>query len=195
MSALRKRDKKREKLRAEALTRKTNRLLEEVVVSGPKRGAGGKKRKRLITAAVELAEFNKRAAATSAQSRALVAPPRLRRTRGPFTLYIVILSTGVHRNNLLVLQQKHNRVGNCPRTRDIHIRCRRVPLAEVHCSVSENFPLVWANENRELSVGVAPACGAAEVDEFATLPTLRSFWGWLGFERKCQGAGFQMRGM
>jgi len=81
------------------------------------------------------------------------------------------------------------------KTRDINIHRRRVPLAEVYCSVSENFPLVWTNENRELSVEATPACGAAEVGEFATLPALRSFWGWLGFERKGQGAGFQMRGM
>jgi len=46
MSTLRKRDKKREKLWAEALTRKKERLLEEVVVSGPKRDAGRKKRKK-----------------------------------------------------------------------------------------------------------------------------------------------------
>ena len=66
-----------------------------------------------------------------------------------------------------------------PRTRDIYIRCRRVPLAEVYCSVSENFPLVWTNE-----VEVIPACGAAEVGEFSTFPALRSFGGWWGFERK-----------
>ena len=71
-----------------------------------------------------------------------------------------------------------------PRTRDIYIRCRRVPLAEVYCSVSENFPLVWTSENRKLSVEVTPAYGAAEVDEFATLPALRIFGGWLRFERK-----------
>ena len=71
-----------------------------------------------------------------------------------------------------------------PRTRGIYIRCRKVPLAEVYCSVSENFPLVWTNENRELSVELIPACGAAEVDEFATLPALRMFGGWLRFERK-----------
>ena len=62
MSTLRKRDKKREKLRAEGLAKKKKRLTEEVVVSGPKRGAGRKKRKRLIAAAVKLAEFKKRAA-------------------------------------------------------------------------------------------------------------------------------------
>ena len=62
MSTLRKRDKKREKLRAEELAKKKKRLIEEVIVSGPKRGAGRKKRKRLITASVKLAEFKKRAA-------------------------------------------------------------------------------------------------------------------------------------
>ena len=62
MSALRKRDKKRERLRADALAQKKKRLMENVVISGPKRGAGRKKRKRLITAAVKLAEFKKRAA-------------------------------------------------------------------------------------------------------------------------------------
>ena len=61
MSTLRKRDKKREKLRAEELAKKKKRLMEAVVVSGPKRGAGRNKRKRLITAAVRLAEFKKRA--------------------------------------------------------------------------------------------------------------------------------------
>ena len=62
MSTLRKRDKKRERLRADALTQKKKRLMENVVISGPKRGAGRKKRKRLITAAVKLAEFKKKAA-------------------------------------------------------------------------------------------------------------------------------------
>jgi hypothetical protein len=61
MSTLRKRDKKREKSRAEELAKKKKRLMEAVVVSGPKRGAGRNKRKRLITAAVRLAEFKKRA--------------------------------------------------------------------------------------------------------------------------------------
>jgi len=62
MSTLRKRDKKREKHRAEGLAKKKKRLMEEVDISGPKRGAGRKKRKRLITAAVRLAEFKKRTA-------------------------------------------------------------------------------------------------------------------------------------
>jgi signal recognition particle subunit SRP14 len=62
MSTLRKRDKKRERLRTEELAKKKKRLMEEIVISGPKRGAGRRKRKRLITAAVKLAEFKKRAA-------------------------------------------------------------------------------------------------------------------------------------
>lgn len=62
MSTLRKRDKKREKLRAEELAKKKKRLAEEIAVSGPKRGAGRRKRKRLATAAVRLAEFKRKAA-------------------------------------------------------------------------------------------------------------------------------------
>ena len=62
MSTLRKRDKKREKIRAEELAKKKKRVMDEVVVSGPKRGAGRKKRKRLISTAVKLAEFKRRAA-------------------------------------------------------------------------------------------------------------------------------------
>ena len=61
MSTLRKRDKKREKHRAEVLAQKKKRLMDEIIVSGPKRGAGRKKRKRLTIAAVRLAEFKKRA--------------------------------------------------------------------------------------------------------------------------------------
>lgn len=61
MSTLRKRDKKREKLRAEELAKKRKRLMEEVVISGSKRGAGRRKRKRLIATAVKLAEFKKAA--------------------------------------------------------------------------------------------------------------------------------------
>lgn len=66
MSTLRKRDKKREKLRAEGLAKKRKRLAEEIVISGPKRGAGRRKRKRLIAASVRLAEFKKKAAGKDA---------------------------------------------------------------------------------------------------------------------------------
>lgn len=62
MSTLRKRDKKRERLRAEEIAKKRKRLMDEVLVSGPKRGAGRRKRKRLIAAAVKLAGFKKKAA-------------------------------------------------------------------------------------------------------------------------------------
>lgn len=62
MSTLRKRDKKREKHRAEELAKKKKRLTEEIAISGPKRGAGRKKRKRLITASVKLEKFKKKAA-------------------------------------------------------------------------------------------------------------------------------------
>jgi signal recognition particle subunit SRP14 len=62
MATLRKRDKKREKLRAEALVKKKKRLTEEVIISGPKRGAGRRKRKRLIASAAKLVEFKKRMA-------------------------------------------------------------------------------------------------------------------------------------
>ena len=58
-----------------------------------------------------------------------------------------------------------------PRTRDIYIRHRRVPLAEVYCSVSENPPPPSCEPTKtELSVEVTPAYGAVEVGGFATLP-------------------------
>jgi hypothetical protein len=62
MSTLRKRDKKREKLRADELVKKKKRATEEVIISGPKRGAGRKKRKRLIATAAKLAAFKKKMA-------------------------------------------------------------------------------------------------------------------------------------
>lgn len=61
MSTLRKRDKKREKIKAEVLAKKKKRLTEDIVISGPKRGAGRRKRKRLAIAAAKLAEFKKKA--------------------------------------------------------------------------------------------------------------------------------------
>ena len=59
MLTLRKRDKKREKVKAEELLKKKKRLTEEVTISGPKRGAGRKKRKRLTATAAKLAAFKK----------------------------------------------------------------------------------------------------------------------------------------
>ncbi|KAL1749314.1 signal recognition particle, SRP9/SRP14 subunit [Schizophyllum fasciatum] len=60
LSALRKRDKKREKQRAEELARRKKRLAEPVVVAGAKRGAGRKKRQRLVRAAIKQQEAKKR---------------------------------------------------------------------------------------------------------------------------------------
>ncbi|KAI5825762.1 signal recognition particle, SRP9/SRP14 subunit [Schizophyllum commune Tattone D] len=60
MSALRKRDKKREKQRAEELARRKKRLAEPVVVEGAKRGAGRRKRQRLVKAAIKQQETKKR---------------------------------------------------------------------------------------------------------------------------------------
>ncbi|KAH9932107.1 signal recognition particle SRP9/SRP14 subunit [Epithele typhae] len=61
MGNLRKRDKKREKQRAEAAALKKRRLQEEIVVEGPKRGAGRRKRQRKMKAAQKLEEAKKRA--------------------------------------------------------------------------------------------------------------------------------------
>jgi len=82
-----------------------------------------------------------------------------------------------------------------PRTRDIYIRRRRVPLAEVHFSIPENFPMVWTNETGESGVEVTSVCGGVEVGGFAILPAPRNLESWLGFERNGRGAEFQMRGL
>ena len=50
------------------------------------------------------------------------------------------------------------------KTRDIYIHRRRVPLAEVCCSVSQNFCIVYANEIGWSSVKVVLACGGVGVD-------------------------------
>ena len=50
-------------------------------------------------------------------------------------------------------------------TKDIYIRRRRVPLAEVCCSVSQNFRIVYANEIGQSSVEVVLTCGGV-----STLP-------------------------
>lgn len=53
MSTLRKRDKKREKVRAEKLAARRQRLTEPVLIEGPKRGNGRKKRQRRVKAALK----------------------------------------------------------------------------------------------------------------------------------------------
>ena len=50
MPSLRKRDKKREKDRAERVARLRKRMTEPVVIEGPKRGAGRRKHQRRIKA-------------------------------------------------------------------------------------------------------------------------------------------------
>ena len=56
------------------------------------------------------------------------------------------------------------------KTKDAYIRRRRVPLAEVCCSVSQNFRIVYANEIGQSSVEVVLACGGVGVGGVATLP-------------------------
>jgi signal recognition particle subunit SRP14 len=53
MGTLRKRDKKREKVRAEKLAARKQRLAEPVPIEGPKRGKGRRKRQRKIKAALK----------------------------------------------------------------------------------------------------------------------------------------------
>ncbi|KAK7458872.1 hypothetical protein VKT23_009882 [Stygiomarasmius scandens] len=61
MTTLRKRDKKREKQRAEAVVVKKKKLSEPVKIDGPKRGNGRKKRQRQIKAAIKRDEALKAA--------------------------------------------------------------------------------------------------------------------------------------
>ncbi|TDL26410.1 signal recognition particle, SRP9/SRP14 subunit [Rickenella mellea] len=61
MTALRKRDKKREKERAERTALRKKRMLEPVVIEGPKRGNGRRKRQRLIKFALKQEESRKKA--------------------------------------------------------------------------------------------------------------------------------------
>ncbi|KAI6140729.1 signal recognition particle SRP9/SRP14 subunit, partial [Pisolithus tinctorius] len=53
-TTLRKRDKKREKHRAEQVARRKQRMAEPVIIKGPKRGNGRKKRQRQVKAAIKL---------------------------------------------------------------------------------------------------------------------------------------------
>ena len=53
MSTLRKRDKKREKVRTEKMAARKQRLVEPVLIEGPKRGKGRRKRQRRVKAALK----------------------------------------------------------------------------------------------------------------------------------------------
>ncbi|KAJ7842263.1 signal recognition particle, SRP9/SRP14 subunit [Mycena olivaceomarginata] len=61
MTTLRKRDKKREKQRAEQVARRKKKMTEPVVVDGPKRGNGRKKRQRQLKAAGKQEESQRKA--------------------------------------------------------------------------------------------------------------------------------------
>ncbi|KAJ8581265.1 signal recognition particle SRP9/SRP14 subunit [Rhizopogon salebrosus TDB-379] len=62
MTTLRKRDKKREKQRAEQLAKRKQRMADPVVINGPKRGNGRRKRQRQVKAALKHEEVKERAA-------------------------------------------------------------------------------------------------------------------------------------
>jgi signal recognition particle subunit SRP14 len=60
MGTLRKRDKKKEKQRAEDAARRKARLAAPVAVAGPKRGAGRRQRTRKLKAALKQEETKRR---------------------------------------------------------------------------------------------------------------------------------------
>ena len=53
MNTLRKRDKKREKVRAEKFVARKKRLAEQILIEGPKRGNGRRKRQRRVKASLK----------------------------------------------------------------------------------------------------------------------------------------------
>ncbi|KAG8933440.1 hypothetical protein FRC02_011818 [Tulasnella sp. 418] len=61
MSHLRKRDKKREKQKAERIALRKKKLEQDIIIDGPKRGNGRKKRQRKIKAAIKQQEARKAA--------------------------------------------------------------------------------------------------------------------------------------
>ncbi|KAI9511868.1 signal recognition particle, SRP9/SRP14 subunit [Russula earlei] len=60
MSTLRKRDKKRERVRAEKLAERKQRLAEPILIEGPKRGKGRRKRQRRVKAALKQEDARQR---------------------------------------------------------------------------------------------------------------------------------------
>lgn len=62
MSSLRKRDKKREKQRAEVAAARKRKLAETIIVQGPKRGNGRRKHQRSVKAALRQEASRKKAA-------------------------------------------------------------------------------------------------------------------------------------
>ena len=70
MSTLRKRDKKREKLRAEIAAARKRKLAEPIAIDGPKRGAGRRKRQRKVKAAQRQEDMRKRIQEREEKSKA-----------------------------------------------------------------------------------------------------------------------------
>ena len=81
------------------------------------------------------------------------------------------------------------------KTKDIYIRRRRVPLAEVCCSVSQNFRIVYANEIGQSSVEVVLACGGVGVGGVATLPAAVARKIGRASNEKVRAPWSQMRGL
>jgi len=75
MFALRKRDRKREKARAELQAQKRKKLAEEIKVDGPKRGNGRKKRQRLAKALQKQQETKERIEKAKEQRTTAPAKP------------------------------------------------------------------------------------------------------------------------
>ncbi|KAF9225194.1 signal recognition particle, SRP9/SRP14 subunit, partial [Gyrodon lividus] len=69
-TTLRKRDKKREKQRAEQLAKRKQRIAELVIVNGPKRGNGRRKRQRQVKAAARQEQARERAAKKEEKTQA-----------------------------------------------------------------------------------------------------------------------------
>ena len=55
---------------------------------------------------------------------------------------------------------------------------RRVPVAEVYCSICEKFRMAYPNETEQLSVVVTGPYGGVEVGGVAVLPGPHSLDGW-----------------
>jgi signal recognition particle subunit SRP14 len=72
MSTLRKRDKKREKVRTEKLVVRKQQLAEPVLIEGPKRGKGRKKRERRVKAALKQDAARQRLEEREAKEKAKV---------------------------------------------------------------------------------------------------------------------------
>ena len=72
-ASLRKRDKKREKLRAERAALRKKKLEQDIVIEGPKRGNGRTKRQRRIKAARKLEETRARIRQAEAKKKPAAA--------------------------------------------------------------------------------------------------------------------------